>query len=181
MVLGLLRTWLCSWKWRVKLPLHIIRNNFDRLVKRTKALTGLVILCYYKYLFSRYFAGIVVTSIFCLFKSGFSQARIKKFKFGSFGKSLKISCPPIKTYTSDTAFAGQSSTKWDSFIIAGIEFMFGLALVALNAKGPKLIKNPILVVWLGALYCAYFWIYKNARGNYPYSPYHLMNDYYAQL
>ena len=88
---------------------------------------------------------------------------------------------PLYIIISDTAFAGQSSTKVDSFIIAGIEFMFGLALVALNAKGPKLIKNPILVVWLGALYCAYFWIYKNSRGNYPYSPYHLMNDYYLQL
>ena len=56
--------------------------------KTKKALTGLVMLCYYKYLFSRYSVGIVVTSIFCLFKSGFSQARIKKFKLGSFGKSL---------------------------------------------------------------------------------------------
>ena len=87
---------------------------------------------------------------------------------------------PLKLF-SDTAFTAQTSTKWDSFIIAGIEFMFGLALVALNSKGPKLIKNPILVVWLGALYCAYFWIYKSSRGSYPYSPYHLMNDYYAQL
>ena len=152
-------------------------------------------LCYYKYLFSRYAVGIVVTSIFCLFKSGFSQARIKKFKLGSFGKSLDSFCntgvcrhpslcPRNSAFyiiISDTAFAGQSSTKVDSFIIAGIEFMFGLALVALNAKGPKLIKNPILIVWLGALYCAYFWIYKNSRGNYPYSPYHLMNDYYLQL
>jgi len=129
------------------------------------ALTGLVVLCYYKYLFSRYAVGIFVTSVFCLFKSGFSQARIKNFKFGSF----------------DTAFVGQSSTKWDSFIIAGIEFMFALALVALNAKGPKLVKNPILVVWLGALYCAYFWIYKTHKPNYPYSPYHLMDDYYTQF
>ena len=149
-------------------------------MKTEKALTGLVILCYYRYLFTRYAAGIVVTSIFCLFKSGFSQARIKKFKLGSFGRWRKF-WTPHKKFFSDTAFAGQASTKWDSFIIAGIEFMFGLALVALNSKGPKLIKNPILVVWLGALYCAYFWIYKSSRGSYPYSPYHLMNDYYAQL
>ena len=92
----------------------------------------------------------------------------------------KNSKRPLKFFL-DTAFTGQTSTKWDSFIIAGIEFMFGLALVALNSKGPKLIKNPILVVWLGALYCAYFWIYKSSRGSYPYSPYHLMNDYYVQL
>ena len=106
-----------------------------------------------------------------------SYAQMGVLRRRPFGRRI----PLYELIISDTAFAGQSSTKVDSFIIAGIEFMFGLALVALNAKGPKLIKNPILVVWLGALYCAYFWIYKNSRGNYPYSPYHLMNDYYLQL
>jgi len=47
-----------------------------------------LVLFYYNLIFTRYSVGLVVMIAFAIFKSGFSQSRIKKTPFGNFGKSV---------------------------------------------------------------------------------------------
>ena len=68
----------------------------------------------------------------------------------------------------------------NNFIIAGIEFMFGLGLVAVNSRGLKAIKCPVLLLALIGLYFAYFAIYASGRPG-AISPYHLTKEFLGDL
>ena len=91
------------------------------------------------------------------------------------GRELTRGC--FEVLFLDSALKGKA-TKWNCFITTGVEMIFALSIVALNSKGPKLIKNPLCLLAAFLSYCGYFVVFKAIRPHYEFSPYHKFFEQY---